>query len=245
MTVDETKDTPDHHQMAVLAGASSIPASRPPYRGVARRPLISTLGFVLLGATMVIGEEYLFAGLAAILSMAYLVAALVFFVRGAVIWGRHRDPPRPRAPRRVMAQRAPVPPEPPRLVHELAHHCVLCGRPLTNPESMRARVGSTCIKRYGPRYKMIRNVRHERWSALLAAAEAQCAAAQAKLDVAHRRSLDVHQRDEAAWHEGVQSPVGVERRAVRTTGRRLVAISVASHPAVFSGIAVALPLVGA
>lgn len=233
------------HQADEAASASTLPAHRPHARGVARRPFLLTLGFVLAGAAMVIGDQHLGAGFAALLFLSYLAAAFALFVLGAVIWGRHRDPSSPRVPRRVLAQRAPMPPEPQEKVYELAHFCVLCGRPLTNSESMRARVGSTCIKRYGPRYKMIRNVHHERWSALLAAAEAERAAEQARLDVAHQRLLVVHEREEAAWRAEVRSRAGVARRTARSNGRRLVVVSVVSHPAVFVGIGVALPFVGA
>lgn len=128
----------------------------------------------------------------ATLHWSALAVAAAILLNGLQAWFRHRDPPRPRKPRRQIAKLPYVPREPASTIHEIAYHCVICGRPLSNPESMRARVGSTCIQRYGPRYKMVPNPEHAVWRGLLTMAEVSRAAEQAGFDHAFQKALSEH-----------------------------------------------------
>ena len=227
--------------MSTEASTSSQPAH--PSAGVlalSRHPVIAAAVFALMGAAMVLSETVA-AALPSLIFLAYLIMASAVFVSGAVIWHRHRDPRRPRAPRLAQVKMRPLPPEPSRQVHEIAYNCVLCGRPLTNPQSMRARVGSTCIQRHGPRYKMIPNPEHKRWSGLLAAAAADRAKEQARLNVEHERAMKHYRQYDHAWQREIASPTGQVRRRSRETGKRLVLVGASSAPAVFVGITAALP----
>jgi predicted nucleic acid-binding protein len=194
-----------------------------------------------LGAAMVAGE-----GLASVvpglLFMLYLLVASAALLRGLALWFRHQDPRRPRPPRRRIAKRSRVPREPQRQIHEIAHNCVICGGPLTNHESMRARVGSTCIKRYGPRFKLIENPDHRAWRQVVAAAETERGAEQSRLDARFERSVALHWHQERAWVAEAASTAGRERRRCRKAGSRLVTSSVASAPLLLVGIGCALAL---
>ena len=212
-----------------------------PLRAACRRPFSATLVFAMLGAVMVVSEAVA-PGMPAIVFLVYLVAAATLLVRGARLWLRHRDPSRPRAPRLAQARLRKLPPEPPPQVNAIAYHCVICGRPLTNPQSMRARVGSTCIRQYGPRYLMVPNPQHEQWRGLRAAAEADRAAEQARLNAQHQQAMAVHTHLARSWADEVASPAGQTRKRGRSVGIRLVGVSVGSLPAVIIGMAVALAL---
>lgn len=211
-------------------------------RAPERHPVASAVCSMPLGAAMV-GGERLAPVVPGILFVLYLLVAFALLLRGVALWIRHRDPRRPRSPRRPIAKRPRVPREPPRQVHEIAFKCVICGRPLTNPESMRARVGSTCIKRYGPRFKLIQNPDHVMWRRLVAAAEAERATQQTRLDADFERAMSAHDKDARAWAAEVATPAGQERRQHRKTGSRLVFCSFASAPLLLIGIGWALALI--
>lgn len=159
-----------------------------------------------------------------------LLVACALVVSGLGTWARSRDPRRPREPRPRKARRRRVPREPASQVHEIAHRCVICNRPLTNAQSMRARVGSTCIKRYGPRYKLIPNPEHARWRGLVAAADADRAAEQASFNVAHQRAMADHQTAVARWEQERTSSAGRARAVTRCEGRRRLQVSALAVP---------------
>ena len=198
-------------------------ASAPLLRALSRRPVPTLGASALCGAGMVLSEQ-IAAPLPAVVFLLWVILASSLFIL-------------------AQARLRPLPPEPPAQVHEIAYNCVICGRPLTNPQSMRARVGSTCIQRYGPRYKMIANPDHARWRGLLAAAEAERAAEQARLNLEHQHAMARYRTLARAWDLEVASPAGQERRRNRGTGRRLTLLGAGSVPALFIGAAVALPQV--
>jgi hypothetical protein len=164
------------------------------------------------------------------------------FASGLLSWIGNLDPWRPRTPVLKRARLRRVPPEPPAQVHELAYNCVICGRPLTNPQSMKARVGSTCIRTYGPRFKLIANPEHARWRSLVAAAEAERAAEQARLNVAHARALDEHGRAIKSWESERASVAGQERLNRRQAARHRMLLGGACAPiGAFVGMAAVVP----
>lgn len=71
----------------------------------------------------------------------------------------------------------------------MATRCVKCGRPLTNPKSQRARVGTTCIQRYGPQPRLIPNPARAVWESKRTAADADRSARQAQLDAEYESAL--------------------------------------------------------
>ena len=225
---------------------SSAEASQPvsgrggPLFRVSRRPHFSLGAFFVAGVGMVLSEQVA-PVLPALMFLLCLGAAIALLISGTPTWFRNRDPKRPRPPRPARATRLRLPPEPAAQVHEIAYNCVICGRPLTNAQSMRARVGSTCIQRYGPRYKMVPNPEHERWRGLVAAAEAERAAQQARLDGEHLRAMTEYQKVADAWAAERATPVGRARREARQVGGRLMLLGVAALPFMLTGIAVTLP----
>lgn len=156
--------------------------------------------------------------------VAFLWHSLGWFVLGVAIAALlvalvtaclFRDPARPSVPKRGLAHRPWVRREPPLQIPLLSSRCVICGRPLTNSASMRARVGSTCIKRYGPRYAWTQNPDHGRWLAEVAQAEALRAHAQWELDAKYELDLREHPARLATWEAERLSAAGLDRRARR------------------------------
>lgn len=158
------------------------------------------------------------SGLAPIAAALWALAQLVAVVG-------LRDPARPRPPVRA---KAPVPilrPEPPRVVQVIAYNCVICGRPLSNHQSMLARVGSTCIKTYGPRPAWQNNVDHDRWVDEWARARAWQVAEQARLDAQFDRAQAAHPIRVAEWEAELSSPDGTRRRSQRRRAAWVLASS--------------------
>ena len=99
--------------------------------------------------------------------------------------------------------------EPARTVHDIAYNCVICGRALTNPQSQRQRVGSTCVKTHGPRYKMVANPVHGQWTRHKALALKAQVEAQEVADEAHLDMLQLHEEDLKNWIDYRESEAGV------------------------------------
>lgn len=209
---------------------------------VSDHPILTTAVFVAVGPALVLTEP-IAAWIPALLLVALVAFSAVLFFRGTNVWWCHRNPRRPRAPRPQRAKLARLPNEPPQQVHELSYTCVICGRPLTNAQSMRARVGSTCIQRYGPRYKLIPNPDHERWRGLVAAAEADRAAEQARLNHAYERAMDEYRSLIATWEQERMTVEGQIRQSRRSHGRRLVLLGSSSLPALIVGLSAALQII--
>ena len=162
------------------------------------------------------------AYIVALLLLGYLILVSALFAAGVIAWWRHRDPRPLRGPRLSRARRRRSPFEPPRQVNAIARNCVICGRRLANAKSIRARVGSTCIKRYGPRYLLVANPAHDQWTRLVAAAEALRASEQALLNAQHRSALITFHKLKEAQQRELASPSGKVRRRHRDVGRKPV-----------------------
>ncbi len=89
--------------------------------------------------------------------------------------------------------------QPAKLIDELADNCVKCGRPLTNPRSRRARVGTTCIQRYGAQPRRIANPAHAEWRRKRAKAEADRAMQQATYNVEFEKAKAEYDASVAAY----------------------------------------------
>ncbi|MFD1811793.1 DUF6011 domain-containing protein [Rhodococcus gannanensis] len=170
-----------------------------------------------------------------VLFLPVFAAAMAVTVRGATLWYRYRNPRRPRKPRAKTARLARLPSRPARVLPLLASNCVICGRPLTNPQSMRARVGTTCIKKYGPRYATQPNPAYDEWEKLKAAAESDRVAEQARLDVEFQLALSGYSSLMLAWESEIASPAGQSRAANRQIGTRILCVG-----AVSTSVAIAL-----
>jgi hypothetical protein len=138
-----------------------------------------------------------------------LVVSVAWFVVSSVLLGR----------------------QPPRQIPLLSRVCVICGRPLTNGESMRARVGSTCIKRYGPRYAHQVNPDHAVWTLEMVRARADQAERQAHFNVEFDRATAAYPGLLAAWEAERASESGRLRWDAR---RRATPMFVSSIAACFA-----------
>jgi hypothetical protein len=116
--------------------------------------------------------------------------------------------------------------EPPRQIPLLATRCIICGRPLTSRQSMVARVGTTCIRRYGPQRAWRDNPDHYQWLAEQAAARATQAAEQIRLDVEFAQAMAAYPAIEHAWTMALSSPPALQRRSRRRSGLRHLALAV-------------------
>ncbi|WP_137876350.1 DUF6011 domain-containing protein [Rhodococcus sp. Q] len=187
----------------------------------------TTLAFNAVGlcvalAGTVLNPEFL------LLILLIIAVAIAVMLRGAVLWYRHRNPRRPREPHPGKARLARLPRCPDQVLPLLSSYCVICGRPLTSPESQRARVGTTCIKKHGPKYATKPNPEYIDWLKLKSAAEADRDAEQTKLDAQHKSALAEHALLTAEWEAEMASPVGIARNAQRRIGMRLFYTGAAS-----------------
>jgi hypothetical protein len=172
--------------------------------------------------------------------LGFLGASFVgicLLVAGIRLGIRNKAPARPPQPKRFIAKRRHVGREPQRLTYEVAFRCVICGRPLSNPASMRARVGSTCIKTYGPQYKKIRNPEHVRWEHARIQAEEERMVEQAQHDLNFERAVLhycylLHLRDQF-----MVSPVGLERQDKATVAKKAVILGLGGLPLTLMAIA--------
>lgn len=186
--------------------------------------------------------EHLAQGLAALVFLAAFLLASWAVLSGLYLLLLDRGPRRPSMPKLPQARRPRIPREPKKQIPELSSRCVICGRALTNAQSMRARVGSTCIKTYGPRYAWTANPQHIAWRRLLAAAEASRAAEQARLNAAHAEAMATYPRLVSVWENERTSVTGQARAARQAVGcNRLIVGGVVAPLGVFAGLAVAVP----
>lgn len=177
------------------------------------RPLASTTGSLVVGVAL--------AAVGSVLGSSLLGAALVVMAWIGLLGHRaaaqspFKDPPTPVPPSLNAIPLRQLPQEPARRIHQMADHCTVCGRPLTNSESRKARVGTQCIQTHGPRYKMIENPAWVRWSRELVSARAEQAQRQAEARVAHDRALVAHAQRLEEWESELLSEAGVQRRSHR------------------------------
>lgn len=201
---------------------------------------LALTGSLLAGAVMVVTEP-LGPSLPAIIFLGVAGVSLWFLTVGLKTWLDNRDPHRPVEPRPLTASRRSLPPEPRGRIHELADYCVICGRPLTNLQSQIARVGTTCIKRYGPRFKMVPNPEHEKWRDAFAAAEAERATEQLELDAGHRDAMRHFADLVREWEDERKSPPAQTRRQLRKVARTQILLGFLTPFGMFFGIAMVLP----
>lgn len=112
-------------------------------------------------------------------------------------------PPRPRKPRKPKLKKARlawVGFAPAQRVDELADYCIKCGRPLASLASRRARVGTTCIRRYGPQPRKIPNPAYAVWTAKKDRALIEQVTDQAGYNAAYSRAMASYETDLAAYH---------------------------------------------
>lgn len=74
----------------------------------------------------------------------------------------------------------------------MADRCIKCNRPLTDPRSKRARVGTKCIRIYGTQQQRVPNPDYERWRARKSEADARYAATKAQADAEYARAMEAY-----------------------------------------------------
>jgi hypothetical protein len=193
------------------------------------------------GVAMVAAEQLAPGAAALIFVFATLIGGWAV-ASGLILWVKSRGPRQPCTPKLRTAKRPRIPREPRKQVPQLSSKCVICGRPLTNNQSMRARVGSTCIKTYGPRYAWVVNPEHIAWRQL-DSAEAKRAAEQARLNAVHAEATRAYPLELQAWEAERLTPLGQSRAAKRlVAAHRLILAGVVAPVGTFVGLAAALPL---
>jgi hypothetical protein len=166
--------------------------------------------------------QRLLAGVAiSIAAMALGIAALVLMLHGLWVRQVNRLPRRPAGPLRNVAELDFRVPEPAQRVPVHSDFCTLCGRPLSNPDSRLARVGSECVKVHGPRPLSVPNPAYGEWVVSKRVAEAETAARQRVLDRLHEQALKAHVHDVRRWELSLGKPVMAQRRAARVEGQRV------------------------
>lgn len=165
-----------------------------------------------LTAGVVVGRTTAYPVLAAVGLAAGIVISMLL---GTVLARASNPLPRkPSRPTMTRVERFPPLVEPPRLVLEPSLTCEICGRSLTRPESQLARVGTECIKIYGPRNKSVPNPAHEDWSHALIARRVQEIEARTRAEGQYRRELESYRNAIGEWEEEINSPTW---RAALTT----------------------------
>lgn len=140
-------------------------------------------------------------------------------------------PSRPTEPVERVPKLGSVDAEPPTTIMEPSDRCEICNRSLSNPDSQLARVGSECIKTYGPRFMYIPNPAHA-WRAALSQTQVELAAAKVRAKSEHRDAMRQYQSDFRAWQEAMLRPEVQE-----AIGRRKIHRRAASYGAVLCGVA--------
>jgi hypothetical protein len=215
---------------------------RPPTRLTKQAVIVGAVSFSA-GVAMVAAEQLAAGAAALIFVLATLVGGWAV-ANGLVLWLKSRGPRQPRTPKLGTAKRPRIPREPKKQVPQLSSKCVICGRPLTNTQSMRARVGTTCIKTYGPRYAWVVNPEHIAWRKLLESAEATRAAEQTRLNAVHAEATRAYPLALQAWEAERLTPLGQSRAARRLVARhRLILGGVVAPVGTFVGLAAALPVI--
>lgn len=178
--------------------------------------LLAALASIALSAVFL----FLFLPLVAI--------SVAMLIRGGLQWYAYRNPPKPRKPRAKKAKLDRLPWAPAKQIPLTSTHCLICSRALTNPQSMRARVGSTCIKTHGPRYANVPNPAYAEWQELRAAAESKQAAEQVRLDAQHQVDLVEYNLLLLNWEREIVTPEGLSRSANRRKAIELSSIGAAT-----------------
>lgn len=107
--------------------------------------------------------------------------------------------PKPRRPRRRRVRRQWVGFPPSSTIWDLADNCVKCGRPLTDPRSRQARVGTKCIRIYGSQQRKIPNPRHAAWTDKKAKAEVAYIEDKVRADAEYARAKAAYDEARAEW----------------------------------------------
>ncbi|MBY9074240.1 DUF6011 domain-containing protein [Nocardioides sp. WL0053] len=107
--------------------------------------------------------------------------------------------PKPRQPRRRRVRKQWVGFAPSSTIWDLADNCVKCGRPLTDPRSRQARVGTKCIRIYGSQQRKIPNPRHAAWIDKKTKAEAAYIAERVGADAEYARAKTAYHEARAEW----------------------------------------------
>jgi hypothetical protein len=107
--------------------------------------------------------------------------------------------PKPRRPRRRRVRRQWVGFAPSSTIWDLADNCVKCGRPLTDPRSRQARVGTKCIRIYGSQQRRVPNPRHAAWIDRKTKAETAYIAEKVRADAEYVRAKTAHDEARAEW----------------------------------------------
>lgn len=107
--------------------------------------------------------------------------------------------PKPRRPRRRRVRKTWVGFAPPSMIWDLADNCVKCGRPLTDPRSRQARVGTKCIRVYGSQQRKIPNPQHAAWIAKKTKAEVTYTAAKVRADAEYARAMSAYEEARTEW----------------------------------------------
>ncbi len=82
---------------------------------------------------------------------------------------------------------------------DIVSRCIKCGRPLTNPVSMRHRVGTECIKRYGSQARQVPNPAYTEWCERKARADAERTEQQVAFDAEFARERATYEHALATW----------------------------------------------
>jgi hypothetical protein len=106
---------------------------------------------------------------------------------------------RPKNPRRRRVRQARCGWAPPAQIWDLADNCVKCGRPLTDPRSRQARVGSKCIRVWGSQQRRIPNPDHAAWQRAKTRARVDYLAEKTAADADYERARLAYRAALAEW----------------------------------------------
>lgn len=150
----------------------------------------------------------------------------------------HPVPVQPKPPVERKLRLRGVGRKPPATIRQPSHTCEICNRPLTNPQSRLARVGSECIKTYGPRYKRVPNPALEEWSKGRAWAEVDLAARTVAARQKYNEAMQRHEVALAAWEQEFFGPE--VQKTLRSQKRRSGHRAASAAGTVVAGIAYAV-----
>ncbi len=123
----------------------------------------------------------------------------------------NRLPRKPKEPKRRLAKLRSAGSRPSPVIPLLMSRCVICNRPLRDPQSMRAGVGPDCWRRYGAQPQYQPNPAYALWERRVEQLRREQQEEQRQYDVEHAREMARHQQQMRQWQAEMATPTNQAR----------------------------------
>lgn len=197
----------------------------PSLTAISSRPVPVIASFLALSLLSAVLAPGIWDSLELLRTLGLATSTTVLAGAGAVTV-LNRRPPKPREPRRVLAQPRSAGRQPPPTLPLLMQRCVICNRPLKDPVSMRTGVGPDCRTRYGARPQYRPNPEFALWQHRAEQLRRDHGLEQRALAQGHANAVRAHQQQLRAWEAELASPNGAARAEAQSAATRAIGIDV-------------------